>query len=147
MCVDIDSMELCNGGNHPPGKRERAAVAEARLKGLGVVIGAHPEFGRADVVASHPSNGIVVVEVEGNSSKQREQAMYSALGQAVLMMRPNESQLSYGLAFPDEKEWERQLRKIPQHIAAQLRLRLYLVSDAGVRELEAETRSERNPRT
>lgn len=135
--VDIDAMERCNGGNHPAGKRERAVVAEARLKSLGVFIGKHPEFGRADVVATHPMHGTVVVEVEGTSSRQREQAMYSALGQTVLMMRETGQALVYALAVPDEPEWERQLRKIPEHVTGLLRLRLYLVSGVGVRQLNS----------
>lgn len=133
--VDIDAMERCNGGKHPLGKRERAAIAEARLYDLGVVIGKHAEFGRADVVATHPTRGTFVVEVEGTSSRQREQAMYSALGQTVLMMRDARISLSYALAVPDEPEWERQLRKISLHVTQLLRLRLYLVSDTAVREL------------
>jgi hypothetical protein len=128
-------MERCHGGTHPVGKRERAAAAEARLKALGVSIGKHPVFGRADLVASHPSHGTVVVEVEGNSSRQREQAVYSALGQTVLMMRESDPSLAYALAVPDEPQWERHLRKIPLHVTQLLHLRLYLVSEAGVREL------------
>lgn len=135
VTVDIDAMERCHGGIHPVGKRERAAAAEARLKALGVSIGKHPVFGRADVVARHPSHGTVVVEVEGTSSRQREQAMYSALGQTVLMMRESDASLAYALAVPDEPQWERHLRKIPLHVTQLLRLRLYLVSDDGVREL------------
>jgi len=134
--VDIDSMERCNGGTHPAGKPERVAAGEERLRALGVVVGSHPQFGRADVVASHPVHGTVVVEVEGTSSRQREQAMYSALGQSVLIMRPHERHLSYALAVPDDAHWERQLRKIPTHLRERLQLRLYLVSAAGVRECE-----------
>ncbi len=133
VCVDIDAMERCNGGIHPAGKLERVVAAEDRLKTLGARIGVHRDFGRADIVAIHPEYGTVVVEVEGSSSRQREQAMYSALGQTVLMMREAETPLAYALAVPDESDWERHLRKIPQHIAKLLNLRLYLVSELGVR--------------
>jgi hypothetical protein len=134
--VDIDAMERCNGGSHPSGKRDRAFAAESRLNKLGVQIGNHPVFGRADIVAMHPSRGTTLVEVEGASSRQREQAIYSALGQAVLMMRPDRDDLSYALAVPDDGSWEAQLRKIPSHVLKILRLRLYLVSGKGVRELD-----------
>lgn len=135
VCVDIDPMERCQGGTHPAGKRERVRDAEARLRALGVRVGAHPTFGRADIVATHPIQGTVVVEVEGTSARQKEQAMYSALGQTVLMMSPAAQRTYYALAVPDDADWHRQLRKIPREVAALLRLRLILVGEDGVREL------------
>jgi len=100
-----------------------------------VTLGAHPKFGRADVVAEHPTHGTVVVEVEGESSRQREQAMYSALGQLVLLMHDLEDSTSYAIAVPDSPDWERQLAKVPSAVAQKLRLRLYLVSESGTREV------------
>jgi hypothetical protein len=52
--VDIDAMERAKGGQHKPGKAERARTAESALLSMGATIGAHPEFGRADIVAEHP---------------------------------------------------------------------------------------------
>jgi hypothetical protein len=141
VTVDIDSMERCRGGTHPPGKRERAEAAETRLRALGAIIGAHPIYGRADLVATHPSLGTVVVEVEGESSRQREQAMYSALGQTLLSMRTIGPAITFALAVPDEPSWERQLRKVPRDVATTLNLRLLLVSSSSSRDfafLEAE---------
>jgi hypothetical protein len=137
VTMDVDAMERAHGGTHPPGKRERVQAAEARVRELGVMFGAHPRFGRADVVAEHPSQGTVVVEVEGESSRQREQAMYSALGQLVLLMHDLEDSTSYAIAVPDSKDWERQLAKVPGAVARRLRLRLYLVSESGAREVAA----------
>lgn len=131
VCVDIDAMERANGGQHKPGKAERARVAEAALLNMGVTIGAHPEFGRVDLVAEHPKNGLFVVEVEGESSRQREQAVYSALGQLVLQMKGTKH--SFVLAVPDDVLWERQLLKIPQHARETLGLSCVLVSDRRVR--------------
>ncbi|MDP1780176.1 MAG: hypothetical protein Q8K73_07870, partial [Anaerolineales bacterium] len=79
--VDIDSMERANGGQHKPDKKVHAEDAEKALVVLGVTIGSHPNYGRADIVAEHPKHGIYIVEVEGTSSRQKEQAVYSALGQ------------------------------------------------------------------
>ncbi len=136
VTVDIDAMERAKGGSHPPGKLQRVQAAEARLRNEpGVTLGAHRKFGRADVVAEHPKLGTVVVEVEGASSRQREQAVYSALGQLVMLMRDFEDSTSYAIAVPDSPEWERQVAKIPAAVAEQLRLHLYLVSESGVREL------------
>ncbi len=124
-------MERAKGGQHKPGKAERARVAEAALLSMGVTIGAHPEYGRADIVAVHPNHGLFVVEVEGSSSRQKEQAVYSALGQLVLQMRGTNH--GFVLAVPDEPSWERQLLKIPQHARAILDLSCVLVSEHGVR--------------
>jgi hypothetical protein len=129
--VDIDAMERAKGGQHTPGKAERARVAEAALLSMCVTIGAHPEFGRADIVAEHPKYGLFVVEVEGNSSRQKEQAVYSALGQLVLQMQGKKHGLV--LAVPDEPSWERQLLKIPQYARATLGLSCVLVCEKGVR--------------
>ena len=135
VTVDVDAMELARGGKHPPDKSERARRAEAWLVREGVGIGAHPVFGRADVVATRPGAGTVVVEVEGDSKKQPEQALYSALGQAVLSMK-TAGDTHYGLAVPDSPVWERQLAKIPAHVRERLSLTLWLVGETGVRVLK-----------
>jgi hypothetical protein len=130
--VDIDAMERANGGQHASDKAARADVAERALVALGVSVGAHPTFGRADIVAEHKDHGVVVVEVEGTSSRQKEQAVYSALGQLVLQMQGEKH--SFVLAVPDEPAWEKQLRKIPAHARSTLELSCVLVSEHGVRE-------------
>lgn len=132
VTVDVDAMERARGGQHPEDKKARARSAEAALVHLGATVGAHPVFGRADVVAEHPAHGLYLVEVEGTSSRQSEQAMYSALGQSVLLMRGGAEK--YLLAVPDEPKWERQLRKIPSFALERLGLRCVLVSKGGVRE-------------
>lgn len=137
VTVDVDAMELGKGGQHPPEKRVVAARWKERLERLGVRLGAHPTFGRVDIAASHPAHGTVLVEVEGQSSRQREQAMYSALGQALLMMDRFHDKIRYAVAVPDEPRWEDQVRKIPHAVLDRLSLRAYLVSAAGVRELKA----------
>lgn len=137
VTVDIDAMERAKGGVHPEGQRERAQIAERRLLELGVTIGAHTRFGRADVVAEDTQGRTVVVEVEGDSSKQLEQAMYSALGQTLLVMRDFSDSISYGIAVPDREDWVRQLRKVPTVAAARLKLQLLAVSPNAVREIAA----------
>lgn len=130
--ADIDAMERANGGQHRPDKAERARIAEAALIEMGVKIGSHPVFGRADIVAEHPVKGLFIVEVEGNSSRQKEQALYSALGQLVLQM--DGSPHTFMLAVPDEPAWERQFLKIPPHARSLLKLTCVLVSENGVRQ-------------
>ena len=132
VTVDVDAMERAKGPQHKPGKADRALLAEEKLLSIGAKIGAHPEFGRADIVAEHPISGLFLVEVEGNSSRQKEQAVYSALGQLVLQMhgRPHK----FMLAVPDEPEWELQLKKIPRHAKDVLGLSCVLVSEHAVRE-------------
>jgi hypothetical protein len=138
VTVGVDAMERAHGGRHLPDKRERAEAAEQRLKELGARIGPDKEFGRADIVARHPSLGTVVVEVEGDSSRQREQTMYSALGQTLLNMRETHEAVDYALAVPDSEDWREQLGKVPKGVADRLRLRLYLVSEGGVRQFDWE---------
>jgi hypothetical protein len=135
VTIDIDAMERARGGSHPPDKLSRVEAAEARLNEVGATLAAHPKFGRADVVAEHPDLGTVVVEVEGDSSRQREQAMYSALGQLLLLMQDFEASTSYAIAVPDSVDWERQLAKVPVAVTKRLPLRLYLVSEHGVRDV------------
>jgi len=131
VTVDIDSMERANGGKHTEGKAERAQEAETALRSLGARIGAHPKFGRADVVAEHADHGLWLVEVEGQSSRQREQAVYSAIGQLVLQIQGNQFHLA--VAVPDEPAWERQLAKVPKHARTLLGLTCLLVSSTGCR--------------
>ena len=130
--VDIDAMERAKGGQHKPDKAKRARAAEDALVSMGATIGAHADFGRADIVAEHPKNGLFIVEVEGASSRQKEQAVYSALGQLVLQMHGRKH--GFVLAVPDEASWEKQLQKIPSHARATLGLSCVLVSERGVRE-------------
>ena len=129
VTVDIDSMERANGGTHAEGKAERAREAEKALIELGARIGKHPVFGRADVVAEHQEHGLWLVEVEGQSSKQKEQAMYSALGQLVLQM--NGDPFHAAVAVPNEPAWEKQLIKVPHHARRVLGLTCILVSSDG----------------
>ena len=134
VTVDVDGMERARGGRHPPDKQERARRAEDWLVTAGARIGAHPDFGRADLVAAKPNVATVVVEVEGDSSRQPEQALYSALGQTALLMTAD-GELRYGLAVPDTPSWERQMGKIPAYVSDRLSLTLWLVGKTGVREL------------
>ena len=76
-----------------------------------------------------------LIEVEGDARRQTEQAMYSALGQTILMMKSVKANQTYGLAVPDAPNWESQLRKIPKDVCKFLNLKLYLVSATRVREL------------
>jgi hypothetical protein len=130
--VDIDSMERANGGKHPEGKALRASIAETALVAVGARIGAHPRFGRADVVAEHPHHGVWLIEVEGESSRQKEQAVYSALGQLLLQM--DGDSIHFALAVPDAEAWQRQVAKVPEYALTRLNLRCLLVSELGVRE-------------
>jgi len=133
VTVDIDSMERGEVGQHPPDKKVIASECEGWLRGNGAKIVAHHLYGRADLVATKEGLGTFVIEVEGDSSRQREQAMYSALGQIVLAMA--DSTVNYGLAVPDAERWETQLNKIPHRVRDRLNLTLFLVSKEGVRQL------------
>lgn len=137
VTVDVDAAERGYDGKHPLGKRDTVGAAENWLRENGVRIGPHHEFGRADIVASKQGKPLYVVEVEGESTKQKEQAMYSALGQTILMMR-EAAGIKHALAVPDTPEWERQLRKIPMHVRTMLNFDVWLVSFSEVRPIEGE---------
>jgi hypothetical protein len=136
VTVDLDAMERARGGSHPNGKMAVAEQCELWLRNAGVTIGCHVRFGRADVVAEHPKRPMHIIEVEGDSSRQSEQALYSALGQAILNMADPPGQVRYGVAVPDTVAWERQLRKVPLHVREALNLDCLLVSESGVRSLQ-----------
>jgi len=129
VTVDIDSMELANGGTHTEGKADKAREAKVALVELGAKIGKHHKFGRADVVAEHHEHGLWLVEVEGQSARQKEQAMYSALGQLVLQMKGD--QFHAAVAVPSEPSWEKQVAKVPPHARHLLGLTFILVSAGG----------------
>ena len=76
----------------------RAAAAATELEKLGARLSSHPVFGRVDVAADHAEHGLRLAEVEGESSRQPEQALYSALGQVLLSMKLEGAQVRYGLA-------------------------------------------------
>ena len=139
VTVDVDSMERGKGGQHRPDKSERAATAAAELQKLGATLGPHRLFGRVDVVAEHQKHGTRLIEAEGDSSKQKEQAMYMALGQLLLSMKLEGSGVRYGLAVPDSPEWIRQLRKLPPSITRKLSLDLYAVGENTVQIFEGGT--------
>lgn len=135
VSVDVDGMERACGGRHPEGKMEATQGALRSLKCMGASIGADEEYGRADIVARHPDKGTYVIECEGDTSRQREQSMYSALGQILLSMN-NESRLvRYALALPDDPKWEKQVLKIPSRLYSALGLEVYMVSRTGVSKL------------
>ena len=105
------------------------------MEEAGVTIGPHPEYGRVDIVAEHDEFGKFLIEAEGDTSRQPEQSMYSALGQSIIMMKGQYKSFTYGIAFPDDDSWIVQVNKIPKHVCNLLNLRLYLVSEHRVREL------------
>lgn len=139
VIVDIDAMERAKGPQHKADKKAKVEAAEYGLRKLGANVGAHKTYGRVDVFASHPDHGTVLVEVEGVSSKQKEQAMYSAIGQTILMMGRASKDITYALAVPDAPEWERQLAKIPERIKDILNLQCLMVSERGVKWVKSES--------
>jgi hypothetical protein len=145
VTVDVDAMERGHGGVHPEDKKTRALAAMARLEMVGATIGAHREYGRADIVAEHDSHGVVVVEVEGSSTRQKEQAMYAALGQLLLQMKTGNPRVSYMLAVPDETPWRFQVSKIPERVRHELNLGILLVSVNRVEELQTSLAISRKP--
>lgn len=132
VTVDLDAMEL---GKGPHGTDHKRTVAHECLTWFvkhQVVLMPHPLFGRTDIVASHPRAGTYVIEVEGESRRQPEQALYSCLGQTLLSMRSFSPRLHYGIAVPDTSIWRTQLSKLPRTVRRRLGLHLFLVANDHV---------------
>src|SRR2546426_11579114 len=125
--MHIDPMEKGVGGKHPPDKVKRVTAALRELRKLEVTIGTHKQFGRVDVVAEHEQGALRLIEVEGESERQREQALYSSLGQLLLSMKLWSDDVGYGIAVPNTREWVRQVRKIPTDLTKLLHLWRYAV--------------------
>jgi len=132
VTVDIDGSEMGGGKQQPRGKAARARSALKEMRALGLRIGPDDRFGRVDVVADHDEHGLHLVEVEGQSRRQKELGLYSCLGQLLLIMRGWSPQISYGLAVPNTRLWWRQIQKIPAAVTERLNLHLYSVSEGGV---------------
>jgi hypothetical protein len=135
VTIDIDAMERGQGAQQAPDRRGVASQCESWLRERGVRIVAHPVYGSAELVSVRPGSGTFVIEAEADSSKQKEQAMYSALGQLVLSMHDPLPDITHELAVPGDEKWAIQLRKAPEAIRQLLRLQLWLVSEEGVRSL------------
>ena len=116
ITVDVDAMEKGKGNQNTQEKRDIAMRQLEWMEKEGVTIAPHPEYGRVDIVAEHPKYGRFLVEVEGDTRRQKEQAMYSALGQTIIMMEEQQQGITYGLAVPDEMAWINQIAKIPKHV-------------------------------
>lgn len=131
VSVHIDPMERANGGKHPPAKAARAAEAEAELRALGARVGTHDRYGKVDVVAEGPQGELRLIEVEGDSSKQAEESVYSCLGQVVVAMELVGPPTRYGIAVPNSARWLAQLSKIPTAVRELLSLDLYALRKGG----------------
>lgn len=136
VTVHVDPMELAKGARHPRGKTKRAGDAARKLAALGVTIGEHKLYGRVDVVAEHHREGLRLIEVEGESKRQREQALYSSLGQLLLVMKNFSNGVGYGIAVPNTREWIAQLRKIPVEVTSRLSLTRYLIGPNSATTIE-----------
>ena len=132
VTVDLDAMELGKGPHGTVAKRAVGLACRDWFVAHGVALQPHPRFGRTDIVAEHPRAGIYVLEVEGESRRQPEQALYSAIGQVLLSMSNLSPRLRYGIAVPDTPVWQRQVAKLPRAARKRLGLHVYLVSERRV---------------
>ena len=140
----LDGMELGKGQQQAAAKREIAEACMSKMSALGAMLACHTRFPRADIVAIKASTGEVhLIEVEGTSTRQREQAVYSALGQVLFKMcdAPELGRLAYGLAVPDEPRWRTMVERIPAMAREALALHVYLVSGTGVTHVAPPSRS------
>jgi hypothetical protein len=50
VLVDIDAMERAKGNQQKPDKKKRVEIAEQAIVVAGASIGAHPVYGRVDII-------------------------------------------------------------------------------------------------
>lgn len=136
--VHLDPMERCRGGSHPPGKKAVVDEAIERLNDLGVQLGVDRAFG-VDINARHPRYGHYLIEAKGESSLQKELALYSALGQLLMKIGEPPWAFKAALAFPDTDSWIGQVNKIPSWLVNQLKLDVYLVGAGTVPKINNES--------
>jgi glutathionylspermidine synthase len=138
VTIDVDAMEMGKGNQNKQEKRDAAAACDAWLRANNVTIGAHELHGRIDLAAE--KNGQhYLIEVEGDSSRQKEQAFYSAIGQTLLLMNAQRDEATYGVAVPDSPQWRYQIDKLPQYVRGLLRMNLYLVGADSVHTIQFAT--------
>lgn len=135
VVVHLDPMELAQGGAHPPGKAEIAQGCVEWFREKGVRMAIDAEYGKADLVARHSDQGIFIIEVEGESSKLRTQAFYSALGQSLVRKYGEMSHAKYGLAVPNSNKWRDLIKRMPQSLFRKLEIEVFLVSFDKVEKL------------
>lgn len=132
VTVHVDPMEEGKGPGQGAEKRRRTRTALKELRALGVGIGPHDLLGTVDIVAEHPTEGRWIVEVEGQSGRSKDQALYSAIGQLALAMNHFGPAIHYGLAVPSDRAWRKQLAKLPVEYRKRLGLTLFGVATIGV---------------
>ncbi len=134
VTIDVDAMEMGLGNQNSQQKRDIATQCDAWLRANGVTIGAHELHGRIDLAAERNGRHYLI-EVEGDSSRQKEQAFYSAIGQTLLLMNAEPKNTIYGVAVPDSPQWQRQIDKLPGYVRELLRMNLYMVGPDSVRTI------------
>lgn len=132
VTVDLDVMELGKGVQNAEEKRRTAEHHRKWMQDNGVTVHIHKTGRRTDILASHHIHGIYVIECEGDTSKQREQALYSALGQILLQM--DDLTRRFAIAFPDSEAWTKQVLKLPKAVRDALRLTVFMVATNHVKE-------------
>ena len=136
VSVHLDGMELGRGFQNPVGKRSVAEKCRRWFERNGVRTGPNREYNNLDIVAVHKSAGTHLIEVEGDTRRQPEQAIYCALGQLICKTPEDGSNSILGIAVPNSPKWEELLQRIPRSVRDRLKLKAYLVDDNGnVRQL------------
>ena len=101
-----------------------------------------------DFVAEQASSHRHLIEVEGDSSRQKDQALYSCLSQLVMVMKSWGEWDHYGIAVPGTPGWQRQLARIPREVRERLSIDLYVAPPSGpVRHIRPHEEVPRQART
>lgn len=128
IIVDIDAEEVGKDDSLKKSQSDECVLHLNAFKGVN-------EY-RTDIKATDIlTKKNYYIEVEGFSSKQQEQAFYSALSQIILRMK-NKSDNIYGIAVPNTESWIKQVSKISKYIRSILNIHLFLVDKKDVIEVQ-----------
>lgn len=132
--VHLDPMEMGKGPQQSKNYKKINVSRDciAWFKKESILIDKATGSGKIDLVAKKTDGHIYYIEVEGDSSKQTEQAVYSALGQLIFKMKQFDKKVTYAIAAPNSDTWKANLIKIPIEVCAKLNITRYLVAQNAV---------------
>ncbi len=133
VVVNFDVQERGKGNRPSLEKQATYAAVQDALLSDGATIGRDRDYATADLVARHArKRELWIVEVEGHSTGQPGDKVYSAVGQLLTRMRAG-SGAKYGLAV--HAELRTTALKIPTQVRKLLDITIFVVAADRIEEI------------